>query len=67
MDTYWLVWGQSCYYDRQLEFVYPYAMKDEAEAFAARLRRGGAEPLGEYDHPREVEYSVEERDQTVIG
>lgn len=61
----WIVWGRSCYYDHDVEFVY--SSREEAEAHAERLRTGSAEPGGKYEHPGSVEFWVEERDQTVLG
>lgn len=61
----WLLWGRSCYHDHEVEFVH--ADEKEAYAHAERLRNGGAEHRGEYDHPSAVEFWVEERDQTITG
>ncbi len=61
----WIVWGRSSYCDHDVEFVH--SDEAEAHAHAERLRTGGAEATGEYDHPGSVEFWVEERDQTILG
>ena len=61
----WIIWGHSCYRDHDVEFVH--SDKVEAEMHLERLRRGKAEAQGEYDHPSDVEFHIEERDQTILG
>lgn len=65
VGSIWIIWGRSCYYDHEVEFVHEY--ESEAEAHAERLRTGGADAHGNYEHPDALEFWIEERDQTIYG
>lgn len=65
VGSIWIIWGRSCYYDHEVEFVHE--NESLAEAHAERLRTGGADAHGDYEHPDALEFWIEERGQTIYG